>query len=529
MLKFIGMIKPTFLIVLDGWGINPTFEGNAIAQANTPTTNNLQRYYPQILLQASGISVGLPWGEVGNSEVGHLTLGAGRVIYQSLPRITLSIQNGSFFKNEAFHAAIENVQKNNSALHIMGLASNGGVHSALSHLYALLELAKNNKVDKVFLHLFLDGRDAPPRSGIKIIEDIEMRLKDYANIRIASLCGRYFAMDRNDNWDRIEKAYNLLSQGAGIRGKNAKEAIQKAYQVNITDEFFEPTMIEDEKGEINFVKEKDSLIYFNFREDRARQMTKAFVLPTFTKFNRQKYLPDLEFISMIQYEDNLPVKVAFPPEKAEHCLGEIISQQDLHQLRIAETEKYAHVTYFFNGGKEDPFPNEERALIPSQSVSTYDKAPEMSAFPITERAIKELGTGKYSFVLINYANPDMVGHTGNLKAAISAVEIVDRCLGKLIPEVLKLGGTLFITADHGNAEEIINHRTEEINTEHSIFPVPLWYVTPNNQRQKSESRIAGERNNVQGLLSDVAPTILSSMNIKIPPEMTGQNLLDVLA
>jgi 2,3-bisphosphoglycerate-independent phosphoglycerate mutase len=335
-------------------------------------------------------------------------------------------------------------------------------------------------------------------------------------------------MDRNDNWDRLEKAYNLLTQGAGAREKNAKEAIQKSYRNNITDEFFEPTLIEDDKGEISFVKEKDSLIFFNFREDRARQLTKAFVLPTFTKFKRQKYLPDLEFTCMIQYEENLPVKIVFPPEKVEHCLGEIISQHGLRQLRIAETEKYAHVTYFFNGGEEEPFPNEDRILIPSQSVSTYDKVPEMSASPITEEAIKALGAGKYSFILINYANPDMVGHTGNLKATISAIEVVDRCLGKLIPEVLKLGGTLFITADHGNAEEVTNPRTEEIDTEHSTFPVPFLYVTPNNQRQKGESQITEERNSVRGLLSDAAPTILSSMQIEIPPEMTGQNLLDIL-
>ncbi len=522
------MVKPTFLIVLDGWGINSAFEGNAIAQANTPTVNKLERYYPQTLLQASGISVGLPWGEVGNSEVGHLTLGAGRVVYQSLPRITLSIQSGDFFKNKSLISAVENVKKNNSALHIMGLASNGSVHSSLSHLYALLELARVNKLEKVFLHLFLDGRDAPPRSGIKIIEDIEMRLKDYKSGRISSLCGRYYAMDRNDNWDRTEKAYNLLTQGTGEREKSATEAVRRSYKKNITDEFFEPTLIEDEKGEVNLVNEKDSLIFFNFREDRARQITKAFALPTFSKFERKKYLAGLEFICMIQYEDNLPVKIIFPPEIISNCLGKIISDVGLHQLRIAETEKYAHVTYFFNGGKEEPFPNEDRVLIPSQTVSTYDKTPEMSAFSITERVIKELGTGKYSFVLINYANPDMVGHTGKLKATISAIETVDQCLGKLIPEVIKMGGKLFITADHGNAEEVTNPRTEEPDTEHSIFPVPFWYVAPNNQRQKGESQILTDRTNVKGILSDVAPTILTSMNLEIPPEMTGQNLLEIL-
>jgi 2,3-bisphosphoglycerate-independent phosphoglycerate mutase len=522
------MIKPTFLIILDGWGINPIYEGNAIAQADTPTINKLQRYYPQTLLQASGISVGLPWGETGNSEVGHLSLGSGRIIYQNLPRITLSIQNGDFFKNVALKAAIENVKKNNSSLHIMGLASEGSVHSSLSHLYALLELAKNNKIEKVYLHLFLDGRDSPPRSGYKVIDDIEMHLKDYDNFKIASICGRYHAMDRNENWDRTEKAYNLLVQGTGNRGKNAKEAVQKSYNNNITDEFIEPTLIEDEKGEINIVKEKDSLIFFNFREDRARQITESFVLPSFSKFKRQKYLPDLEFVCMVQYEDNLPVDIVFPPVEINNCLGEVISKAGLRQLRIAETEKYAHVTYFFNGGKEAPFPNEDRVLIPSQNVSTYDKAPEMSAFSITEKVIRDLGTGKYSFILINYANPDMVGHTGNLKATISAIETVDQCLGKLIPEVIKMDGTLFITADHGNAEEVTNPRTEEPDTEHSTFPVPFWYVSPNNQRQKGESQILAERTSSKGLLSDVAPTILASMKLKIPSEMTGQNLLEIL-
>jgi 2,3-bisphosphoglycerate-independent phosphoglycerate mutase len=523
------MNKPTFLIVLDGWGENPDYEGNAIAQAKTPNVDKITRFYPQVLLQASGISVGLPWGVMGNSEVGHLTLGAGRVIYQNLPRITLSIQDGSFFKNEVFEETISHVQKNGNALHLMGLASNGGIHSSMDHLFALVEFAKNKGLTKVYLHIFTDGRDAPPKSAIKVIEDLEMRLKELDCGRIATICGRYFAMDRNDNWERTKKAYELLVSGKGNKEKNAHDAIQKSYNANITDEFIEPVIIESEgENALPIVRENDSLIFFNFREDRARQLTKAFILPTFTKFQREKYLPNINFVCMTQYEDNLPAKIAFPLLSIKSCLGEVISNLGWYQLRMAETEKYAHVTYFFNGGREEPFPKEDRVLIPSQSVSTYDKAPEMSAYTITERAIKELGKGKYSFVLINFANPDMVGHTGNFQATISAIEAVDECLGKLIPQVIKIGGQVFLTADHGNAEELTNRRTEEIDTEHSIFPVPLWHITPANHRQKGESEIMREKTTVKGILGDVAPTILSSLNATIPPEMTGQNLMDLL-
>lgn len=522
------MVKPTFLIVLDGWGENPNYDGNAIAQAKTPTIDKITRYYPQVLLQASGISVGLPWGEMGNSEVGHLTLGAGRVIYQNLPRITLSIQDGSFFRNEALNTAMDNAIKNNSALHLMGLASNGGVHSSLDHLYALIELARNKKLEKIFLHLFTDGRDAPPQIGEKVTEEIETRLKEYGCGQIASLCGRYFAMDRNDNWNRTEKAYNLLALGEGKKEKSALEAIRNSYRSNITDEFIEPTVIENPEGKPSLVGEKDSVIFFNFREDRARQLTKAFLLPTFTKFQRKKYLFDIEFVCMTQYEENLPARVAFPLINIKNCLGEVVSRSGFHQLRIAETEKYAHITYFFNGGQEEPFPNEDRILIPSQTVSTYDKAPEMSAPAIAEKAIRELGKGKYFFFLVNFANPDMVGHTGNLKAAVSAIETIDECLGKIIPEVQKLNGTVFITADHGNAEEMTNQRTEGIDTEHSMFPVPFWYITSQNQRQRSESEIMKGKTTAKGILADVAPTILASMNLEIPPEMTGQNMLEIL-
>jgi len=522
------MTKPVFLIILDGWGENPSFEGNAISQANTPNIDRFTRFYPEVLLQASGISVGLPWGEMGNSEVGHLTIGAGRVIYQNLPRITLAIQDGSFFRNEAFLAAIEKVKQNQSALHLIGLCSQGGVHSSMDHLYALLELARDNHLEKVFIHVITDGRDSPPHSASQIIEDIEIRTKEYNCGRIASICGRYFTMDRNENWDRIEKAYDLLTLGKGKREKSAPEAIQKSYAENISDEFVEPTLIAKNDSELGLISENDAVIFFNFREDRARQLTKAFALPTLTKFKREKYLPDLDFVCLTQYEDNLPVKVAFPPVIAKNCLGEIISREGWHQLRIAETEKYAHVTYFFNGGQEEPFPNEERILVPSQPVSTYDKVPEMSAPGITEQVLRELGTGKYAFVLMNFANADMVGHTGDLKATVTAVETVDECLGRIVPEVLKIGGSLLITADHGNAEELVNIRTEEPDTEHSIFPVPLWYITPSNQRQKSESEIMECKNNVRGILSDIAPTILASLNVEIPPEMTGQNLLDIL-
>jgi len=522
------MSKPVYLIILDGWGENPNLEGNAIAQANTPNIDKLMQHYPQTLLQASGISVGLPWGEVGNSEVGHLTLGAGRVLYQSLPRITLSIQDGSFFTNASFLAAIENAKKNDSALHLMGLASNGGVHSSMEHLYALLELAKNSELKKICLHLFMDGRDAPPQSGKNIVQDVEERIKGFPQARIATLCGRYFAMDRNDNWNRTEKAYDLLTSGTGSRQKSAQAALEASYKNNVTDEFVEPIAIEDENGNISSAGEKDSIIFFNFREDRARQITKAFTLPTFSKFERKKYLPDIEFVTMTKYEDNLPIRVAFGPQEIKNCLGEVLSHNKINQLRIAETEKYAHVTYFFNGGRETPFPGEDWMLIPSQSASTYDKVPEMSAYIIEEKILDELGTGKYGFTLVNFANADMVGHTGKLKPTIAAIEAVDGCLGKIIPEILKIGGHIFITADHGNAEETINPRTEETNTEHSTFPVPFWYLSPNNHRQKTESEILKVKNGIGGLLSDVAPTILAVMDITVPPEMTGQSLMEVL-
>jgi 2,3-bisphosphoglycerate-independent phosphoglycerate mutase len=522
------MNKPVYLIILDGWGENPNFEGNAVAQAKTPTVDKLTRNYPQTLLQASGISVGLPWGEVGNSEVGHLTLGAGRILYQSLPRITLSIQDGGFFTNTSFLAAIENTKKNKSTLHLMGLASNGGVHSSMEHLYALLELAKNNGVSEVCLHLFTDGRDAPPQAGKNIVQDIEERIKDFPGARIATICGRYFAMDRNDNWNRTEKAYDLLTSGTGSRQKSAQSALETSYKNNVTDEFVEPVLVEDEKGNISSVGENDSIIFFNFREDRARQLTKAFTLPTFLKFERKKILLNIEFVTMTKYEDNLPVRVAFGPQEIKNCLGEVLSRNSINQLRIAETEKYAHVTYFFNGGREEPFPREDRVLIPSQSVSTYDKAPEMSAYIIEEKILDELGTGKYGFTLVNFANADMVGHTGKLKPTIAAVEAIDGCLGKIIPEILKIGGHIFITADHGNAEETINPQTEETNTEHSTFPVPFWYLNPSNHKQKNESEILKVKNGIGGLLSDVAPTILAVMDIAVPPEMTGQNLMEVL-
>jgi 2,3-bisphosphoglycerate-independent phosphoglycerate mutase len=522
------MPKPVYLIILDGWGENPNLEGNAIAQANTPTIDKITRYYPQTLLQASGISVGLPWGEMGNSEVGHLTLGAGRVIYQSLPRITLSIQDGSFFKNEALLGAVESAKQKNGALHLMGLASNGGVHSSLAHLFALVELAKNNGLEKIYLHLFMDGRDAPPQSGIKAIQEIEEHLKEMPQARIATLCGRYFAMDRNENWDRTQKAYDLLTQGEGQREKSAQAALEKSYAEKITDEFVEPTAIEDENGNIYSVQENDSVIFFNFREDRARQITKAFVLPDFSNFERKKYFPNNEFVMMTKYEESIPAKVAFGPQPIKNCLGKVLSQANLKQLRIAETEKYAHVTYFFNGGEEEAFPGEDRELVPSQSVSTYDKAPAMSAFQITEKIIEDIEKDGHDFTLVNFANADMVGHTGKMDAAIEAVEVVDRCLSKLIPEIFKVDGRILITADHGNAEEVINPRTEEIDTEHSTFPVPFWYVSPENQKQKSESDIIRSKNNVGGLLSDVAPTVLNLLNIQAPPEMTGQNLLEIL-
>lgn len=518
------MYKPVILVILDGWGIGEAEKGNAVLEANTPTADKLNSFYPHIAIQASGISVGLPWGEPGNSEVGHISLGTGQVIYQNMPRITLDIQSGNFFKNKSFLEAIEHTKKNSSNLHIMGLLGKGGVHSTTDHLYAILELMRDQKAENVFLHIFTDGRDSSPTADVECIRELEERLKTYGIGKIATLGGRYFGMDRNNNWDRIEKAYKSMVSGEGEQIEDPIKYLEESYKREVFDEYIEPAVIVKDGKPLTKISDNDAIIFFNFREDRARQITKAFVLPGFNKFER-KEIENLLFVSMVEYEADLPTEVAYPPIEIKECLGDILSRHNKKQLRISETEKFAHVTYFFNGGKEEPFPGEDRVIVPSKNVATFVEAPEMSAFEITEKVINFVKENKYDFILINYANADIVGHTGNLKAGIKAVETVDECLGKLIQEVLLQKGCLLVTADHGNAEEMINRKTGEPDTEHSTNPVPLWLITGENhsETENPESPIR-----VEGILSDIAPTVLELMEIEKPKEMTGDSLIFTL-
>ncbi len=527
--------RPVILIILDGWGISPEYDGNAIMQAQTPILNNFKQNYPYTALQAASIAVGLSWGEMGNSEVGHTIIGAGKIIYQNLSRITLSIQNRALFDNQTLLGAMAHAHKNNSNLHLVGLASAGGVHSHIDHLFALLEIAREKKISRVFLHLFTDGRDTPPNTGYKYIKQVQNKIKESGIGAIASIIGRYWAMDRNNNWPKTKKAYEALVFGIGRRETDALAAIDNSYKKEITDEFMEPIVIADKNtsNPLAAIQDNDSVIFFNFREDRARQLTEAFISDDFDGFPRSRKLQNLYFATMTEYKSGLPAKVIFPPEKIIAPLGKILSEKGVFQLHIAETEKYAHVTYFFNGGIEKPFEGEKDVLIPSPSVSRFDETPEMSAHAITDRAIEEMATLKYDFVLINFANADMVGHTGNMKAIISAIETVDKCVGKIAEAAKKLNAAIVITADHGNAEQKINFQSGEILTEHTSNPVPLWLVAKGFECASPETNNAKILNvesvNIQGLLSDIAPTILDLMNIKKPAEMSGQSLLPILS
>lgn len=520
------MYRPIVLTILDGWGLSTTTQGNVLKETELPTIQKLDKFYPMTTLQASGISVGLFWGEPGNSEVGHMALGAGKIIYQHLPRITLSVQDQTFFSNEALLKAMKNAKDKNSSLHLMGLVGEGSVHSYMEHLYALLEMAKKNDLTNVFVHVFTDGRDCAPTSGTKVLKDLQARLTMLGVGKIATLCGRNWAMDRNNNWDRVEKAYRMLTEGKGIQCTDPIKCLQDSYATDVTDEYIEPSVITEKGTPLTTIKDGDSVIFFNFREDRARELTKAFILPGFSDFARTKL--DLEFVTMTEYEKDMPVSVAFPPETLTNGLGEILSKNNLKQLRISETEKYAHVTYFFNGGKEDPWHGEDRILIPSPAVSKFDETPEMSAPLITEKLLAAIETEKYDFIVVNYANADMVGHTGNEKACKDAVKCVDKSLSVLIPAVLKKGGCLLITADHGNIEELKNMYTGQINTEHTSNPVPLWYVTPENHKEKDPETISRQQSEIGGLLNDIAPTVLEMFSIEKPQEMNGESLLSIL-
>ncbi len=516
--------KPVMLVILDGWGIGEENRGNPIANTNLPTYKKLNEYYPNIALQASGIAVGLPWGEPGNSEVGHMTLGAGKVIYQNMPRITMAINDGEFFKNPALLEATAKAKKNNSAVHLMGLLGRGSVHSTLDHIYALLEMMCDQKVEKVFLHIFTDGRDSAPNSGIETIKELEQRMEKIGVGKVATISGRYFAMDRNNNWDRVEKAYKSMTSSEGEKIENIEKYLTSSYKKEIYDEYIEPAVIMENSKPVGQIEDGDSIIFFNYREDRARQITKAFTVPGFSKF-KTKIFKNLFFVTMTQYEDDLPVSVAFPPIKVDMCLGKVLGEKKFNQLRIAETEKFAHVTYFFNGGNEEPFLGEDRIIVPSKSVSSFDQAPKMSADEVTQKVLENIERDKYDFILLNFANPDMVGHTGNIEAATKAIQKVDECLEKIIQKVIATGGQLLITADHGNVEEMLDIHTGEKDTEHSVNPVPLWYVTPDNHyptpREKNTPKISG-------ILSDISPTILEIMKIEKPPAMTGESLLEFL-
>jgi 2,3-bisphosphoglycerate-independent phosphoglycerate mutase len=515
--------KPVVLIVLDGWGLGEEGKGNAIAAAKLPTFKKINEYYPQMAIQASGISVGLPWGEPGNSEVGHMTLGSGKVIYQNMPRITMAIQDGEFYKNPVFLKAVENAKKNNSAIHLVGLVSKGSVHSNIDHLYALVEIMKYQKMEKVFLHIFTDGRDSAPTSGLESVRELETKLEKFGVGKIATISGRYFGMDRNNNWDRIQKAYDAMVNGIGEKTSNLEDYIKNSYKKEIFDEYLEPACFEEDGETIGRIQENDSVIFFNYREDRARQLTKSFVVPGFSKFPITNF-KNLFFATMTQYEDNLPAEIAFPPIKITMCLGKVLSEHGLKQLRLAETEKFAHVTYFFNGGNEEPFPGEDRIIVPSKDTSDFSKVPEMSAHEITQKTLENLEKETYDFMLINFANADIVGHTGKVEAAVKAVETIDGCLEEIIKKVLSQGGCLLVTADHGNVEEMVNNHTGERDTEHSANPVPLWFITPENHRPEP----GPERpQNVAGLLSDIAPTVLDILQIEKPKDMTGESLLEM--
>ena len=510
-------IKPICLIILDGWGLSEHIEGNAIRLARTPHMDNYNKIYPNTRLDASGEAVGLPEGQMGNSEVGHLNIGAGRVVYQELTRINKEIKNGSFFKNKVLTIAIENVKKNNSSLHLMGLVSDGGVHSHIEHLKALINMANDNKIENLFIHAFLDGRDVPPRSAAPFLNEVDDYLKNKSiSGQIATVSGRYYSMDRDNRWERIKKSYDNLVYRNGKKFKTAAEVVESSYSNNVDDEFVIPSIVESKDEEKAKIKSGDSIIFFNFRSDRARQITRAFISKSFDKFDRGEIPPKVHFVCMTQYDKEFNTPVAFPPVEIKNTLGEVISNNSLKQLRIAETEKYAHVTFFLNGGIEKPFKSEDRILIPSPKVATYDLKPEMSAFEVTDTVIDKIRLNKYDVIILNYANPDMVGHTGHIDAAIKAVETVDRCVGRVVEELNKNGGLALITADHGNAEEMINCISRKVITAHSTSPVPFVAC-------RTEIKLKNKDNNFK--LSDIAPTILDFLKIEKPEEMTGESLI----
>ena len=504
----------TMLAIIDGWGINEKEEGNAVKLANTPNLDSIFSQYPTTKIKTSGLDVGLPEGQMGNSEVGHTNIGAGRIVYQELTRITKSIQDGDFFEKKEFLDAISYCKKHNSDLHLYGLLSNGGVHSHNTHLYALLELCKKQDFDKVYVHCFLDGRDTPPASGENFISELEEKIKEIGVGKIATIMGRYYAMDRDKRWDRVELAYNALAKGEGLTANSAIDAIESAYQREEFDEFVKPTVIMENDKPVATIKQNDSIIFFNFRPDRAREITRVFVDKSFDGFERK--FQYVNYVCMTQYDETMPgVEIAFKPTVIQNTFGEYISKKGYTQLRIAETEKYAHVTFFFNGGNEVKYEGEDRILVASPKVATYDLQPEMSAYEVTDKVVDVIRRNETDVIILNFANCDMVGHTGVLEAAEKAVETVDECIGKIVTEVQKVDGTIIITADHGNAEQMIDYTTGDPHTAHTTTPVPLI--------------IAGCKENIklrEGRLADIAPTMLDLMGLEKPEEMTGESLIE---
>lgn len=510
-------VSPVVLVILDGWGYREETDGNAIAASHTPVVDSLWEAYPSTLIQTSGKAVGLPKGQMGNSEVGHLNIGAGRTVPQELVRISDAAEEGKFPENPVLAEVCQQVLQSQGKLHLVGLCSQGGVHSHLSHLFALLKMAKQFGIQDVCIHAILDGRDTAPTSGIEEIQRIQAEIAHLGIGRIVTLSGRYYAMDRDHRWDRVQKAYVAMTQESALEPRSAVEVLQSAYAENITDEFVLPTRIAP-----GAIASNDGLIFFNFRPDRARQLTQSFVDPDFKGFERPSFITPLHFVTFTQYDSSFPVKVAFEPQNLNNILGEIVANHGLRQYRLAETEKYAHVTYFFNGGLEDPLEGEERELISSPMVPTYDRAPAMSAQKVTEAAIAAVKQQVYSLIVINYANPDMVGHTGNMEATIKAIETVDKCLGLLVEQIGKVGGTALITADHGNAEYMWDESGNPW-TAHTTNPVPFIVV------EGEQRKIPGHGTEVNlasnGCLADIAPTILEILGLPKPEEMTGVSLI----
>ncbi len=508
----------TALLIMDGFGLNPAHDGNAIYQAGTPNLDKLLAKYPNTQIGASGMDVGLPDGQMGNSEVGHTNIGAGRIVYQELTRITKDIRDGELFKKAPLMRAMDEAKNSGKALHLMGLLSDGGVHSHNSHLYALVEMAKQRGLKDVYVHCFLDGRDVPPSSGIEYVKELEQKLDEIGVGKIATVMGRYWAMDRDNLWDRVQKAYDAMVLGDGLTAGSGVEAVEQSYSKGETDEFVKPTVVLTDGKPTTTIGEGDSIVFFNFRPDRARQLTRTFIFPDFDGFTRGKGYFHVNFVSMTQYDETFADKleVVNPPEELTHTMGEYLGELGMTQLRIAETQKYAHVTFFFNGGVEQPYPGEDRILVPSSKVATFDMKPEMSAYEVAEKAIEAINSRKYDVMILNFANCDMVGHTGVMEAAEKAVKVVDECVGKVVEAILQNGGRAFVTADHGNADQMVDPVTNEPFTAHTTNPVPFIAVAP---------ELIGKSLRQGGRLADIAPTMLDSMGIAVPKEMAGESLI----